>query len=61
MSGTLPSYREQRDSFLTKLTKTLSMEERFVAAWLTGSFGRKEEDFVSDIDLRLHPGFGAAR
>jgi hypothetical protein len=53
MSSTLQSYREQRDSFITKLTETLSKDERFVAAWLTGSFGRKEEDSVSDIDLRL--------
>ena len=53
MSGTLQSYREQRDSFLTNLAETLSNDERFVAAWLTGSFGRKEEDTVSDLDLRL--------
>ena len=53
MSGTLQSYREQRDSFLTNLAETLAMDERFVAAWLTGSFGRKQADFVSDIDLRL--------
>ena len=49
----LESYREQRDSLITKITETLSKDERFVAAWLTGSLGRNEEDFVSDIDLRL--------
>jgi hypothetical protein len=53
MRGTLQSYREQRDALLIKLADSLSKDERFVAAWLTGSFGRKEEDFVSDIDLWL--------
>jgi len=53
MSGTLQSYREQRDAWLTKIADTLSQDERFIAAWLTGSFGRNEEDSVSDIDLRL--------
>ena len=53
MSSTLQSYREQRDTFLAKLSETLSADERFVAAWLTGSLSRDEADFLSDIDLRL--------
>ena len=53
MSSTLQSYREQRDAWLTKVGDTLSQDERFIAAWLTGSFGRNEEDSVSDIDLRV--------
>src|SRR5262245_41327972 len=53
MSGTLHSYREQRDLFLTKITETLSKDERFIAAWLTGSISRNEADSLSDIDLTL--------
>ena len=49
----LEVYREQRDSFLTTITETLSKDERFVAGWLTGSFSRNEADSLSDIDLSL--------
>ena len=51
--NSLEAYREQRDSFLTTITETLSKDERFVAAWLTGSFSRNEADSLSDIDLSL--------
>ena len=51
--NSLEDYREQRDSFLTKITKSLSRDERFVAAWLTGSISRNEADSLSDIDLSL--------
>src|SRR4030095_10053127 len=51
--NSLEVYREQRDSFLTTITETLSKDERFVAAWLTGSFSRNEADSLSDIDLSL--------
>lgn len=53
MNGTLQSYREQRDAFLVKLSETLSADERFIAAWLTGSLSREDADSLSDIDLRL--------
>ena len=53
MKRSLKSYREHRDSLLAKITETLSKDERFVAAWLTGSFSRNEADSLSDIDLRL--------
>jgi hypothetical protein len=49
----LGTYRNQRDSFLAKITETFSKDERFVAGWLTGSFSRNEADSFSDIDLRL--------
>jgi predicted nucleotidyltransferase len=49
----LESYRKHRDSLLTKITETLSKDERFVAGWLTGSLSRNEADSLSDIDLRL--------
>ena len=51
--NSLEAYREQRDFFLTTITETLSKDERFVAAWLTGSFSRNEADSLSDIDLSL--------
>src|SRR5436190_23326019 len=49
----LESYRENRDTLLVEISKTLSQDERFVAAWLTGSISRNEADSVSDIDLTL--------
>jgi len=51
--NSLEVYREQRDSFLTTITETLSKDERFVAGWLTGSFSINEADSLSDIDLSL--------
>src|SRR6185503_17460922 len=49
----LNSYREQRESLLTRISETLSEDERFIAGWLTGSLSRNEADAFSDIDLRL--------
>lgn len=49
----LESYRKRRDSLLTKITESLSKDERFVAGWLTGSLSRNDSDSLSDIDLRL--------
>lgn len=53
MKTDLESYRKQRDALLAKIAETLSTDERFVAAWLTGSISRNEADSLSDIDLRL--------
>ena len=53
MSASLKDYRESREVLLTSLITELSEDERFVAAWLAGSYARNEEDEVSDIDLRL--------
>jgi hypothetical protein len=53
MKPTLDSYRDERTEFLSNVADTLSRDERFVAAWLTGSLGRNEADSVSDIDLSL--------
>lgn len=49
----LESYRQSRDELLTRIVAELSDDQRFVAAWLTGSYGRIDEDEVSDLDLRL--------
>lgn len=49
----LVSYRERRDNVLLDIVETLLKDERFVAAWLTGSYSRNDEDAVSDIDITL--------
>lgn len=46
-------YGFNRQKLLEEITRTLSADERFTAAWLTGSFGRGEEDLVSDLDLSV--------
>jgi len=53
MKRSLKSYREHRDSLLTRISETLSKDERFIAGWLTGSISRNEADSLSDIDLKL--------
>ncbi len=53
MTLTLESYHELRNSLLTRISETLSKDERFAAAWLTGSISRDEADSLSDIDLSL--------
>lgn len=53
MSNSLNVYRESRDVLLSEIVKTLSIDERFMAAWLTGSFSRNDADAVSDLDLNL--------
>lgn len=35
------------------MTEELSSDERFIAAWLSGSYSRNEADEVSDLDLNL--------
>ncbi|HLD22228.1 MAG TPA: nucleotidyltransferase domain-containing protein [Patescibacteria group bacterium] len=41
----------QQQTFLKKITEVLENDSRVLAAWLEGSFARKEEDSFSDIDL----------
>lgn len=53
MNNPLDVYRENRDNLLSTLVDTLSTDERFVAAWLTGSFSRNDADSISDLDLNL--------
>lgn len=53
MNNSLNTYRESRDVLLSKIVATLSNDERFVAAWLTGSYSRNEADDVSDLGLTL--------
>lgn len=53
MKSDLESYRKERESLLTTIVEKLSNDERFVAAWLTGSLSRNDADSLSDIDLRV--------
>ena len=53
MKTSLEVYRQNRDALLAKIVTELSNDERFVAAWLAGSYGRNDSDEVSDLDLRL--------
>lgn len=53
MKKGLESYQKRRDALLIEIVEKLSNDERFVAAWLTGSLSRNEADFLSDIDLRV--------
>ena len=46
-------YTKHRELLLQAIVEKLSTDERFVAAWLTGSFARKEQDTLSDIDITL--------
>jgi hypothetical protein len=50
---TLRDYVARRDTLLAAIVETLSADERFVAGWLAGSFGRGEQDALSDLDLTL--------
>lgn len=49
----LQAYAASRETLLAEIVQTLSADERFVAAWLTGSFGRNEADAISDLDLSV--------
>lgn len=43
----------ERDRLLAAAVDVLRTDERFVAAWLGGSFGRGNEDGLSDVDLAV--------
>lgn len=53
MTTTLNSHQKHRDDLLAEITETLSHDDRFIAAWLTGSLSRNDSDELSDIDINL--------
>jgi predicted nucleotidyltransferase len=53
MEAHLKAYRQSREVLLTSIITELSADERFVAAWLTGSYARNDADNVSDLDLHV--------
>lgn len=53
MNKFMQTYINQRELFLQMLVEVLSVDDRFIAAWLTGSFAKGEQDALSDIDITL--------
>jgi hypothetical protein len=53
MSSTQENYTNGRRALLAKITDFLQHDQRFLAAWLAGSFGRGEETWLSDLDLHV--------
>ena len=53
MKSNLEAYGQSREVLLTSIITELSADERCVAAWLTGSYGRKNADQVSDMDITV--------
>lgn len=53
MSSKRMAYTQARTDLLERITRSLREDERFVAAWLAGSFGRGEQTWLSDLDLHV--------
>lgn len=53
MSITRTAYVEARTAILKRIITALKNDERFVAAWLAGSFARNEQQWFSDLDLHV--------
>ena len=53
MTYTQAMYRAKREEFLQRLLAALGNDERFVAAWLTGSLAQGDGDEISDLDLSI--------
>jgi predicted nucleotidyltransferase len=49
----LQTYTGKREQLLAKIIAAISGDDRFVAAWLTGSYGRSNQDALSDIDISI--------
>lgn len=48
---TAAEYAAARDVLLARIAAGLEDDQRFVAAWLAGSYGRGEQDNYSDLDV----------
>lgn len=53
MNLTIADYAKARENLLRAIVDALSSDERCVAVWLSGSFGREEADEVSDLDIQV--------
>ncbi|HUF00132.1 MAG TPA: nucleotidyltransferase domain-containing protein, partial [Anaerolineales bacterium] len=53
MNPNLQDYLQSRNVLITSIVTELSSDERLLAAWLTGSYGRNDADEVSDLDLNI--------
>jgi hypothetical protein len=47
------AFVQARESLLTEVTESLRHDERFVAAWLSGSYGRGQHTWTSDLDIHV--------
>jgi len=53
MNKSIQIYTNHRELLLQTIVEKLSADDRIIAAWLTGSFSRGEQDTLSDIDITL--------
>ncbi len=49
----LQVYAANREQLLAQIVAAISDDDRFVAAWLTGSYSRSNQDALSDIDISI--------
>lgn len=53
MSRQRNAFVQARERMLAEITESLRHDERFVAAWLAGSYGRGEQTWQSDLDVHV--------
>jgi hypothetical protein len=53
MSSKRTAFVHARERLLSEITESLLNDERFVAAWLAGSYGRGESSWQSDLDIHV--------
>jgi len=53
MNPKLETHKKHRELLLEKIVEYISHDDRFVAAWLTGSLGKNVSDSFSDIDISI--------
>lgn len=53
MSSKRNTFVQARERLLAEITESLRHDERFVAAWLAGSYGRGEQTWLSDLDIHV--------
>ena len=53
MNAPTEKFQASKDVFFANLVQALLNDERFVAAWLTGSYARGNADALSDFDLTV--------
>ena len=49
----LQTYAANREQLLERIVASVAEDERFAAAWLTGSYSRANQDGLSDIDINI--------
>lgn len=53
MSSKRNAFVQARERMLAAIAESLHNDERFVAAWLAGSYGRGEQTWQSDLDIHV--------